>query len=147
MTASSIDIYDEIESLKVRTDATILAHYYHDGEIQDLADFTGDSLSEFGRCLVGSSPVVSGSSLVVSMRSRRLCPEATIEAYRPTRERWICDRRSLCRSQGNHRQLRDHPGRQLQCSGGDRPGVSARPHDRDPRIGRLRMSEPRLRSS
>ena len=39
-----IEIYDEIEALKAREDATILAHYYQDGEIQDLADFTGDSL-------------------------------------------------------------------------------------------------------
>jgi quinolinate synthase len=39
-----IEIYDEIEALKVREDATILAHYYQDGEIQDLADLTGDSL-------------------------------------------------------------------------------------------------------
>ena len=38
------DIYDEIEALKAREDATILAHYYQDGEIQELADFTGDSL-------------------------------------------------------------------------------------------------------
>ncbi|HWE36378.1 MAG TPA: quinolinate synthase NadA [Isosphaeraceae bacterium] len=38
------DIYDEIAALKRREDATILAHYYQDGEIQDLADFTGDSL-------------------------------------------------------------------------------------------------------
>jgi quinolinate synthase len=39
-----IEIYDEIEALKAREDATILAHYYQDGEIQDLADFAGDSL-------------------------------------------------------------------------------------------------------
>ncbi len=46
MTASATitDIYDEIEALKAREDATILAHYYQDGEIQDIADFTGDSL-------------------------------------------------------------------------------------------------------
>lgn len=43
-TSTAIDIYDEIESLKIREDATILAHYYQDGEIQELADFTGDSL-------------------------------------------------------------------------------------------------------
>jgi len=40
----TLDIYDEIEALKVRENATILAHYYQDGEIQELADFTGDSL-------------------------------------------------------------------------------------------------------
>ena len=38
------DIYDEIETLRKAQDATILAHYYQDGEIQELADFTGDSL-------------------------------------------------------------------------------------------------------
>ena len=39
-----IDLFDEIRELKTRQNATILAHYYQDGEIQELADFTGDSL-------------------------------------------------------------------------------------------------------
>jgi quinolinate synthase len=39
------DILDDIARLKVRENATILAHYYQDGEIQDLADYTGDSLN------------------------------------------------------------------------------------------------------
>src|SRR6516162_11964715 len=38
------DIFQEIAALKVRENATILAHYYQDGDIQQLADFTGDSL-------------------------------------------------------------------------------------------------------
>ena len=38
------DILDEIRSLKAREHATVLAHYYQEGEIQELADFTGDSL-------------------------------------------------------------------------------------------------------
>src|SRR5438270_3159887 len=44
MTAVLTDIIDETKPLKAREDATILAHYYQDGEIQELADFNGDSL-------------------------------------------------------------------------------------------------------
>ncbi len=39
-----LDIVDEIKQLKKDKNATILAHYYQEGEIQELADFTGDSL-------------------------------------------------------------------------------------------------------
>src|SRR5712691_8838877 len=39
-----LDLIEEIERLKQTKDATILAHFYVDGDIQDVADFTGDSL-------------------------------------------------------------------------------------------------------
>ena len=39
-----IDIIDEIKQLKARENAVILAHYYQEGEIQELADITGDSV-------------------------------------------------------------------------------------------------------
>jgi quinolinate synthase len=38
------DLLDEIRQLKKTSGATILAHYYQESDIQDLADFTGDSL-------------------------------------------------------------------------------------------------------
>ncbi len=40
----SLDLEDEIQRLKRERKAVILAHYYQDGEIQDLADHIGDSL-------------------------------------------------------------------------------------------------------
>ena len=41
---SSMDLVAEIDRLRRDMNAVILAHYYQDGEIQDLADFVGDSL-------------------------------------------------------------------------------------------------------
>src|SRR3954464_2525179 len=39
-----VDLEDEIVRLKREKNAVLLAHYYQDGDIQDVADFLGDSL-------------------------------------------------------------------------------------------------------
>ena len=44
MPAVLTDIRDEIRALKKEKDAVLLAHYYQEGEIQELADIVGDSL-------------------------------------------------------------------------------------------------------
>ncbi|HWY38969.1 MAG TPA: quinolinate synthase NadA [Bacteroidia bacterium] len=40
----TIDIFAEIQALKRRKNVVLLAHYYQDADIQDVADFIGDSL-------------------------------------------------------------------------------------------------------
>ena len=41
---NGVDLLAEIDRLREERNAVILAHYYQKPEIQDLADFVGDSL-------------------------------------------------------------------------------------------------------
>src|SRR5205814_1984626 len=53
-----IDLVEEIKQLKKEKNATILAHYYQEGDIQELADFTGDSLKLAREATKVENPII-----------------------------------------------------------------------------------------
>src|SRR5438046_9025649 len=51
-------LIDGIQRLRKELNAVILAHYYQEGEIQDLADFVGDSLQLSQQAKATSADVI-----------------------------------------------------------------------------------------
>lgn len=71
----------EIQELKKRKNAAILAHFYEDGEIQDIADHVGDSLylAQVGETI--DAPVVLLAGVVFMAESvKLLSPQKTVLA-------------------------------------------------------------------
>ncbi len=74
-----LDLIDEIDRLKKETDTTILAHYYVDGEIQDVADFVGDSLKlARDATTVTTSRILFSGVHFMAETAKMLNPEKTV---------------------------------------------------------------------
>lgn len=73
------DVAAEILDLKTKIGATILAHYYQEGEIQELADITGDSLKLAREATKVQSPVIVFCGvLFMAETAKMLNPEKTV---------------------------------------------------------------------
>lgn len=68
----SYDIVADIQQLKKEKNAVILAHFYEDGEIQDLADYVGDSfyLAQMGQKV--DAPVILLAGVVFMAESVKI---------------------------------------------------------------------------
>lgn len=73
------DIVQDIEKLKKDKDVAILAHYYEDGPIQDLADYVGDSfyLAKQGK-LVPNKNILLAGVVFMAESVKILNPEKTV---------------------------------------------------------------------
>jgi quinolinate synthase len=54
----NIDFIEEIRRLKEEKNAIILAHYYQTGDIQDIADFVGDSLALSQKAAANTADII-----------------------------------------------------------------------------------------
>lgn len=72
-------LIDEIRRLKAERDAAIMAHYYTDGEIQDIADVVGDSLAlaQKARTLPNRVIVLCGVHFM-GETAKILCPDKMV---------------------------------------------------------------------
>ena len=74
-----LELMDEIDRLKKDRDASILAHFYVDGDLQDIADFTGDSLKlARDATQVKTSTIVFCGVHFMGESAKILCPEKTV---------------------------------------------------------------------
>ena len=74
-----MSIEEQINELKKKHNAVILAHYYEEGDIQDIADHVGDSLylAQVGEQL--EAPVILLAGVVFMAESVKiLSPEKTV---------------------------------------------------------------------
>ena len=74
-----MDLTKEIERLKKERNAVILAHYYQNPEVQELADYVGDSyyLSEIGKKSDAQVIVYCGVQFMAES-AKILSPEKTV---------------------------------------------------------------------
>lgn len=76
---TTLDLREEIVRLKKEKGAVILAHYYQKGEIQDLADYIGDSLALAQIASRIDAPVIVLCGVgFMGETAKILCPDKTV---------------------------------------------------------------------
>ena len=101
-------LIEEIRHLKEERDAVILAHYYQKGEIQDIADFIGDSLAlaQIASKLPNKVILLAGVHFM-GETAKILCPDKTVLV--PDMEAG-CSLADSCDADDFEKFIKDHPG-------------------------------------
>lgn len=104
---SSELLKEEIRRLKKEKNAVILAHYYQKGEIQDLADYIGDSLALAQIASKIENPVIVLCGVhFMGETAKILCPDKTVLI--PDAEAG-CSLADSCPASDFEKFIKDHP--------------------------------------
>ena len=105
---AGIDLKAEIDRLRKEKNAVILAHYYQTGEIQDIADFVGDSLAlaQWAAKTEASLLVMCGVHFM-GETAKILCPEKKVLV--PDLNAG-CSLADSCPAEAFERFVKAHPG-------------------------------------
>ena len=104
-----IDYISEIKKLKLQKNVIILAHYYQTGDIQDIADFVGDSLALSQKAASNNADIIlfagvkfmAETAKILSPEKKVLLPDMNAG----------CSLADSCRADEFKAFLEKHPGR------------------------------------
>ena len=105
----NIDYLTEIKRLKVEKNAIILAHYYQADEIQDIADFVGDSLALSQKAASNNADIIlfagvrfmAETAKILSPEKKVLLPDLNA----------VCSLADSCKEEDFKKFLEENPGR------------------------------------